>query len=153
MTGRGHILIGVAVTTALLAGQVPPLTLAGAALAAGVTSTLPDIDHPNSLITHRLHMRLPFAHRGLTHSALILMVLGALAWFGATALPGALVLAAWLGYALHVAADVLTVEGVRLWWPLRVRVVAPVAVRTGGLGERVVVAAVIAVAGGIILAV
>lgn len=117
MMKASHLAIGI--TTSLALSPVlhqPSLWVAAGAI---LGSLAPDFD---------LRLRLP--HRGITH------------WF---LWPGLILLAGWhypllvgigLGWLLHLLADLLTVEGLRLW-PFRYRFRGPV--RTGGLSEYLVV--------------
>jgi inner membrane protein len=73
----------------------------GAALAGSV---LPDFD-----------MKLGLPHRGITHW----LIWPALLWYF---LPYPLVHGLALGWALHIAADCLTVSGLRPLWPLPFRI-------------------------------
>ena len=108
--------------------------------AAGIVGgLLPDIDHPNSIIRRKLSLLgAPFAlirHRTITHSALCLALLGVIAYLAFIRWPlAAPVLAAAIaGYAAHILADALTVEGVPLLWPVRWRLRG--FFRTGGLAD------------------
>lgn len=103
---------------------------------------LPDIDHEASMISRRAGpLALPFrlvSHRGVTHSLAAI----ALLYFGLTKLgaPQLIVIALLAGYASHIAADMLTVQGVELLWPVRWRVrLLPklLCISTGGIGEHV----------------
>jgi inner membrane protein len=117
---------------------------AGIALAA-IGSLLPDIDHPKSWVGSRLRpislaISAVFGHRGVTHSALALI---ACAW---TLLRGGAPLwaadAVAVGYASHLAADLLTPNGLRLAWPLRRTWALPLC-KSGSQAEPLVVAALI----------
>lgn len=110
---------------------------AGGALAGTLGALLPDVDHPRSIIGRRAGIiggavRLVVGHRGALHSGLA--VVGALVagwalggwWWPAS-----------LGYASHVALDMLTSSGVPLLWPARQRV-RLIGLRTGGIIERLI---------------
>lgn len=128
MIGRNHLLFGTGVAI-IATGGIDPLFLAGAAIGA----LLPDIDHHNSLITHRVPLIGPILgrllhHRGVTHSLVALGAIGALSAFWP--LQGAsygLV----LGYASHLLGDWATDGGIPLWWPAARRVKAPWTWRSG----------------------
>jgi inner membrane protein len=143
------------------------LTLGCVALGA----LLPDLDHPRAWLAQwslgrhgLLHLIRPFAlpsavlreefgHRGALHSLLAALVLfaGLRALDGSV--PGAAQVGAALawGYALHVAADLLTNRGVPLlfpFWRRRWHLPWPLAVRTGSLGEALYVLVTLALAVG-----
>lgn len=132
MNAGTHI-VGGALVGALIAPD--PLVIVAAAIAALV----PDIDHPRSLISREawmipLHRLLK--HRGVLHSVFAALCVLAVA---VSIDPAYQVysLAACAGYVSHIALDMLTVSGVQLWWPIRRRV-SLLPIRTGGLGEGVV---------------
>ncbi len=116
------------------------LGLGLAVLAGGAGALLPDLDHESSTATHHLWggglantvlggalRRLLGGHRGVTHSALAIAAVGVLTslllgnpvgWSGLLGSRWADVgLALTLGYASHILGDLLTREGVPLWWP------------------------------------
>ncbi|CNE98174.1 metal-dependent hydrolase [Yersinia nurmii] len=133
MTAEGHLIFSVACAIfAKKAGLTPELThgdwwhiIPGALL----TSLLPDIDHPRSVLGQRLKwISAPiariFGHRGFTHS--LLAILGGIAlfqleiprsWF----IPPDVMHAMIVGYFSHLLADMLTPAGVPLLWPCRWR--------------------------------
>jgi len=126
----------------------PVLAAVGIVLGA-LGGLLPDADHPDARISrmvpglHKLVGLLPGGHRGATHWP----VLAAALWLGARVVclwrgwPVALANAAGWGYALHLAADALTVDGipgvVRPWKRLHLlpRGLRPA---SGGRGEGVI---------------
>jgi inner membrane protein len=160
MKGTTHVVIGLAVyATVVKAGLLPghPAFY----LAPLVGSLLPDIDHGGSYITKiiGLPVTLPFSsgkkiflnplywpflytqHRGPTHSIVAVSTLGvvsliltAILW---TRLPVGACIGVVLGYASHIAADMLTVEGVELFWPEK-RNYGVAKLKTGGTGEAVI---------------
>lgn len=177
MTGQSHLLVGLAgvwlvdaatgFASQAAGGWVPagPLAL-GAALAAGaVGALLPDIDSPDSRISHRTGLargRGPLTdlvgggvrslfggHRGFTHSALVAGLLS-LAVFAVRPWLGAAAVGFLIGYLSHIAADMVTRDGVRLGWPLSRREIGlgprRLRFRTGSFMEYVVVAGVCALA-------
>lgn len=152
MIGRTHAIIGAAAVTGadiVTGGILPahPIGL-GVCLAAAILGALmPDIDSDESAIrqatgTNRragVHGRalslLAPSHRGVTHSALAVLGL-ALAW---RAWPHDWLLAFVVGYASHIAADMLTPAGVSLAWPLSLRVgllPGPLRIITGGIVDQ-----------------
>lgn len=142
MTGRTHLLAGAAAGAALLCSQglgpVAPVQLAAVGAAACLGALLPDLDHPQSLLSRKagpvgavpgLFLR----HRGPTHSlAAALATWAGASWLcAAQGLPHAAALAALAGYLSHLALDALTPGGVPLLWPLWGRRVGLPLVRTG----------------------
>jgi len=133
MTGKSHQIIGLSIGLAMawpITGLDSLLIIGAASLA----SRLPDID---------LQIRC-VSHRGVTHSLLTVSILLALAI--QIGHPAALAFVA--SYAAHIVADMLTISGVRLLWPVdrSVHLVPrPARIRTGGVIEDVLIT-VIAVA-------
>ena len=122
-----------------------------AVLAAAATSVLPDADHPKSWLGHQLgslsrDLNRLFGHRGFLHSLLALLLVtlvpGLPLWW-ITGRPSTMI-AAGVGYGSHLFADMMTLGGVRLFWPSGVIAVFPgrddYRVRTGGNSERAFVA-------------
>jgi endonuclease YncB( thermonuclease family) len=122
-----------------------------AVLATAATAVLPDADHPRSWLGHQLgsvseELNRLFGHRGFLHSLLALMLvtlaLGLPLWWITGRISPAT--AVFVGYGSHLFADMMTLGGVRLFWPSRVIAVFPgrddYRVRTGGSSERVFVA-------------
>lgn len=150
MKGETHITLGVATSVILLqrAGQLAPDVNAAIVVCLGAfAALLPDIDHDASMISRRVGLLgLPFrllAHRGFTHSlaALALLYLA----LDALAVPELFRLAVLGGYASHMLADAITVQGIGLLWPLgwRVRLLpGPLAISTGGVMEHIIAVAV-----------
>ncbi len=137
MNYKNHMVFGVAcgMGAATYLGQAPhPLGVAVAALAA----LLPDVDTPSSVVGRWVPV-LPrlLSHRGITHS---LLALGLLAWGLSVAVGHCadgrwLAVAAWVGYASSIVGDMLTLDGVRLLWPLKLRVRVPILWKSGGWQE------------------
>ena len=149
MMGRSHVLIGLAATGAAIAGGIEPLTPA-VLIAAAAGSLAPDVDTPHS-IAGRL---LPFVswplyrtigHRTATHSVIGLGGAGVLAAGLEGVAPLFTGISFLLGYTLHVAADLITQEGVALLYPFEKRRsrMWP-RVRTGSSMELVVVLPIVA---------
>ena len=144
MLARSHVVVGLAawaVAATLL--RLPPLDPAYLALAAA-GSLLPDVDHPKSWIGRRSRplstaLGAAFGHRGATHSAVAVLCLVVLLPAGYH--PGA-VSALAIGYASHLAADMLTPQGLQLTWPLRLSWRVPI-YRTGSRMEAIVVMIVV----------
>lgn len=119
--GHTHILAGLAVGLAVAASTharpLDSLILAGAA---GAAALLPDIDHPRSEIRRKLGIfgRIGLfwlSHRGITHTWAVWALLSAPALLF---LPVHLGLAFSAGYASHLIADMMTVSGLPVFWPV-----------------------------------
>ena len=122
MMARSHVVIGVA--TWIIAApilRVPaldPIDL-GVVIAG---SLLPDIDHPRSWVGRRTRpistaIASTFSHRGITHSAIAVIGLTLLLLHAGYHRSDVSALV--IGYLSHLAADMLTPQGLRLAWPLR----------------------------------
>jgi membrane-bound metal-dependent hydrolase YbcI (DUF457 family) len=206
MLGKSHLIVGSAGFLTLsqpilhLAGQpklsVPEL-IAGTVVCAGA-AMLPDIDHPNSTVTHSLGPvtgvlsnvvnKLAGGHRMGTHSIPFAIGMGLLATFGlhywhspllalilcfffislavgvlteasavvctviSAGVAGVIVMAvpmqkigaSWLavaivlGCVLHMLADLVTTEGIPLFWPIsKKKISMPICGHTGGTGENI----------------
>ena len=143
MMARSHLLVGAAawVLTAP-ALHLPALDVGELALAMG-GALLPDLDHPKSWVGRRTRpvstvVGAVLGHRGVTHSAVALLALAALLAHAGAARATSAAIA--VGYLSHLAADMLTPQGLRLAWPLRRTWCLPVC-RTGSAAEPVIVAA------------
>ncbi|AXW88066.1 hypothetical protein AU509_02330 [Lonsdalea britannica] len=138
MTAEGHLLFAVASAIFAKKAELSPALAAGdwwhIIPAAMLTSLLPDIDHPKSVLGQRLKwISIPVArlcgHRGFTHS--LLAIIAGL-YFIHTQLPtnwpipGDVYHAMIVGYLSHIVADMLTSAGVPLLWPCRWRFRFPI---------------------------
>ena len=139
MMGKTHLIIGIGSGLAaalLLHYSIEQASLLTVAAAAG--SLLPDIDHPKGMIRQKLGIFgyplniLP--HRGPTHS-LLAVVLVALLYVVSHHL---LALGLLVGYVSHLVADMITVEGIPLFFPLNRSYISLLPIRTGGIIERVI---------------
>ena len=136
MTGRTHQLTGlVAATSVVVWGINPhyaPASLAALLLAAHFGALVPDIDSGAAEIWEHL----PFggvaskaadtflAHRNFTHSLLALGLFGWFSYWITSLLPvywGIDPYLCWLGFMMgfiaHLVGDMLTVQGLPLFWP------------------------------------
>ena len=145
MIARSHVAIGLAawVCAAPLL-HLAPFDPASLALAVA-GSLLPDVDHPRSWLGRRLGpvsrgLAAMLGHRGVTHSALAAAGLAALRSHAGARRAAVAALA--VGYLSHLAADMLTPQGLRLAWPLRRTWGVPLC-RTGSRAEPAVVAALV----------
>jgi membrane-bound metal-dependent hydrolase YbcI (DUF457 family) len=118
MTRSSHVLIGTVGALAVFGWGSLPVTVA-AISGAVLGALLPDWD-----------LKLQIKHRTITHW----VIWPVLVWWLA---PWVALHALALGWLLHIAADLCTVEGLAPFWPLPWRVRGPV--RTGSIGEAVLV--------------
>ena len=121
MIARSHVIVGVAAwvfaAPTLHLPMLSPLCLG--LVVAG--SLLPDIDHPKSWVGRRTRplstaIAAVVGHRGATHSAIAVAGLIAVLLHAGYRRAGVSALA--VGYLSHLAADMLTPQGLRLAWPL-----------------------------------
>lgn len=133
MTAEGHLIFSVACAIFAKKAEVTPELATGdwwhIIPAALLTSLLPDIDHPKSVLGQRLRwLAIPiaraFGHRGFTHS--LLAIAGGMALFQMDVprswpIPADALHAMIIGYFSHLLADMLTPAGVPLLWPCRWR--------------------------------
>ena len=138
---RSHVVVGlaawIAVAPLLHAAPFQPVYL-GLAVAG---SLLPDIDHPKSWVGRRTRpvstaIAATLGHRGVTHSAMAIAALVALLMHGGIRRQA--ICAVTAGYLSHLAADMLTPQGLPLAWPVRRTWGVPLC-RTGSPAESVIV--------------
>lgn len=101
-----------------------------AVISAAAFSILPDADYPKSWVGYQLGgisewLNRKFGHRSFLHSLLALTALVLILHVLRGATTGAWWGAAIVGYASHMLADMMTVGGIRLFWPNRVICVFP----------------------------
>lgn len=119
---RSHVIVGLAAWVAAAPVlHLPALDPAYLGLAVA-GSLLPDIDHPKSWVGRRTRpistaIASTLGHRGITHSAVAAAGLTLLLLHAGYQRGGVSALA--IGYLSHLAADMLTPQGLRLAWPLR----------------------------------
>jgi len=149
MMARSHVVVGL-VTWIAVAPVLHVAALDPGYLALAVTgSLLPDIDHPKSWVGRRAWPVSTFiasvlGHRGITHSAIAVAGLVALLLHAGYRRSAVSALA--VGYLSHLAADLLTPQGLRLAWPFRGTWALPLC-RTGSFMEGAVVVALVCVVG------
>lgn len=143
MQGTTHMFGGAAaaLTVMTLTGVSEFQTIAVGTALGVLGGLLPDIDHPNSKITHKtgfvgIVISRLFRHRGFWHTP----ALYALLWAG---------LWVWLreslwvnflfaGIASHLLLDLLNPTGIPLFFPFTKRKVHLARIRTGGKVEKVI---------------
>ncbi len=133
MSAEGHLLFSIAcaifakkseVTIELTMGDwwhIIPSAL--------LTSLLPDIDHPQSVLGQRLRwIAIPiartFGHRGFTHSLLALssvILLFQSDLLERFLIPSDVLHGMIIGYCSHLLSDMLTPAGIPLLWPFSLR--------------------------------
>jgi inner membrane protein len=143
MRGTSHLAIGFLTGAALCSYyQIPPFERVAVTLAAStVGAMLPDIDQPGRWISNRLFiLAWPFhwlKHRGLTHSLVALALIFASLTYAK--IDPSYSIAFMCGWASHLVADMLTVQGIELLWPIPFRIKllpGPLALEGGGLVEQ-----------------
>lgn len=85
-----------------------------------IFSALPDIDHPQSYISHKLPLlshiiNFFFKHRGFFHSIFPPIILGTILFY--LNFPN-VAIALLVGYFAHLAGDALTVQGINFLHPI-----------------------------------
>ncbi|TBL71108.1 metal-dependent hydrolase [Paenibacillus thalictri] len=143
MLQKTHGLAGLLAAELVVFHQGVPLLsweAAGALLIGCFAGPLADVDKPGSVmakiffpLSALLHV-LKVKHRTLTHSILIVILLG----LAASPLPPLYYWSFLLAYATHPLIDLLNERGVQLLWPLRfkIRLLPKVlAIDTGSLAE------------------
>lgn len=129
MTGRTHLTIGIAVGLALVhITQAQPREAALIVGAAAIGGLLPDLDHPQSMLSGWIPgaglVSLFTRHRGITHSILFCLVFPVLVSFIIRSITGTGIEFLYrtpllCGMLSHLVADMLTPAGVPLLWPWR----------------------------------
>jgi len=137
MTGEGHLIFSVSCVIFAQKARLTPELAQGdwwhIISAALLTSLLPDIDHPSSIIGQRfkwvsLLIAKLFGHRGFTHSLLAILsgiILIRTDIFAYWFFPPDVLHAMIIGYFSHLLADMLTPAGIPLLWPFRWRFCIP----------------------------
>ena len=142
MKGGTHILAGALVGYSVGAMAGLPLFESGALGAVGgLAAMLPDIDHPQSAIRRKTGAVGTLAafwmsHRGITHSALAVLLVGLVAALLSQPLFAAAIAG---GYASHLILDGCTLSGIPFFWPAARRIhllPSGVRIRTGSFAEQ-----------------
>ncbi|AKP45944.1 metal-dependent hydrolase [Bacillus smithii] len=139
MEGKTHIVGGLAAGSLYLnlGGAVGHEALFFGSLALG--ALIPDIDHTGSLIGRKVPLidniiSTVFGHRSFTHSLLFLVL--AFFLFQQTSWPKDIELGILMGMFSHMVLDMLTKQGVKFLWPLKIEIGIPFGIRTGGAIEQ-----------------
>lgn len=139
MEGKTHIVGGLAAGALYLnlGGAVGHEALFFGSLALG--ALIPDIDHTGSLIGRKVPLidniiSTVFGHRSFTHSLLFLVL--AFFLFQQTSWPKDIELGILMGMFSHMVLDMLTKQGVKFLWPLKIEIGIPFGIRTGGAIEQ-----------------
>ncbi|WWO96952.1 MAG: metal-dependent hydrolase [Candidatus Dasytiphilus stammeri] len=128
MTGKGHAIFAIALSIFSKRSHLTPILTHGdwwhIIASAMLTSLLPDIDHPSSLLGQHFKwlsstMRLIFGHRGFTHSILALATAVKLIFLSRVIIPADVIQGMIIGYISHLIADSITPAGIPLLWPIR----------------------------------
>jgi len=147
MTGSTHMAGGAVAALTFLTIAHPDITQPHLALAAAgvgiVGGLLPDIDHPNSIISKKLKpvsalVTTLFSHRGLFHAPALYLIFWAL-WLWKC--PSAYVMygnCAFAGIASHLALDFLNPMGIPLFLPFDTERRNLLKIRTGGKKESII---------------
>ena len=136
MTGKTHQVIGqtvgLATFLALSGGGYNPATLAFTVVVSSVAALLPDIDQSSSSLWHVVPMGHaagevvdPFIkHRNISHSILGTAIVGGIIYWLTTIMPSYWdvngVIITWVfiaSYLSHLITDMITVEGIPLFFP------------------------------------
>ncbi len=142
MTGKTHIIGGLAASLAFAqVTNYDPVLLVGAGV---IGAVIPDICHGGSKVGRAFPVvskviNVLFGHRSFTHSLLFLVLMAILMNSFVTiesVTAGILV-----GMASHLVLDMATRNGIKLLFPLKIRVRFPLTTRTGGTVESMVLAA------------
>lgn len=139
MTGKTHILGGIAASLAYAQmTNHDPIIMVSAGI---VGALLPDICHSGSKIGRKLPIlsklvNMLFGHRTFTHSLLFLVMI---AWLLNSFIPNDAVKAGFLaGMVSHYVLDMVTKNGIKLFFPLSMTVRLPLTTKTGSKVESLV---------------
>lgn len=140
MTGKTHIMAGIAATTAVAAmnNDYDATWLIATGALGGI---IPDICHSGSKIGRRFPVlskvvNTIFGHRTFTHSLLFLALMAfILTRFvdNTSIITGLLI-----GMATHLVLDASTKNGIKLLYPASITIRLPITTRTGGTVENIV---------------
>lgn len=137
MTGKTHFAFGVLLGTTYGMQNAHDLsTFAGIVGTTAVASLVPDICHHKSKTGKLIwpiswFVRLLFGHRTLTHSILFLSLVSAVLYFAHVNIP--FIIAFNIGMLSHLVLDMLTPQGVTLFYPIEKKIRWPLHFKTGGI--------------------
>lgn len=142
MTGKTHIIGGLAASLAF--AQVTnynPVLLVGAGV---IGAVIPDICHGGSKVGRAFPVvskviNVLFGHRSFTHSLLFLVLMSIL--MNSFVTNESVTAGILVGMVSHLVLDMATRNGIKLLFPLKIRVRFPLTTRTGGTVESLVLAA------------
>lgn len=142
MTGKTHIIGGLAASLAFAqVTSYDPVLLVGAGV---IGAILPDICHGGSKVGRAFPIvskviNVLFGHRSFTHSLLFLVIMAFL--MNSFVTNESVTAGILVGMASHLVLDMATRNGIKLLFPLKIRVRFPLTTRTGGTVEYMVLAA------------
>lgn len=121
MTGRTHLIVGILAGIAVAhLNHLHSTALILPALAGGIGGLLPDLDHPQSMLSGFVPgawlLQGLISHRGPTHALLFIPAVAAL--LVAVGAPSVITLALMAGMISHLICDMSTPAGVRLFQPV-----------------------------------
>lgn len=142
MTGKTHIMGGIAATTAYAYySNYDPTALI---ISGAIGSIIPDICHGGSKIGRRFPIlsniiNAIFGHRTITHSLIFLVLIG----YILTLITDnqSIIMGVVIGMASHLILDACTKNGIKLLYPASVTIRLPITTRTGGTVENIVLIA------------
>lgn len=139
MTGKTHLMGGIASTTALatFTAYEPALLI----VAGAIGGLIPDICHGGSKIGRRLPLlskivNTIFGHRTFTHSLLFLLLIGLL--ISMLTSSETVLIGMTTGMGSHFILDMATKNGVKLLYPISITVRFPFTTKTGGTVESII---------------
>ncbi|CAK6481421.1 metal-dependent hydrolase [Peribacillus castrilensis] len=139
MTGKTHIMGGVAICVALASiTNYDPILLTAAGAAGGL---IPDICHRGSKIGRKFPIlskviSVLFGHRTFTHSLLFLVIVGVLLSMFVPI--QAVQVGVLVGMVSHLILDAATKNGIKLLYPSKKTVRLPFTTTTGGTVEYII---------------
>jgi len=142
MTGKTHIIGGLAASLAFAqVTSYDPVLLVGAGV---IGAIIPDICHGGSKVGRAFPLvskviNVLFGHRSFTHSLLFLVIMAFL--MNSFVTNESVTAGVLVGMASHLVLDMATRNGIKLLFPLKIRVRFPLTTRTGGTVEYMVLAA------------
>ncbi|MFC4386240.1 metal-dependent hydrolase [Gracilibacillus marinus] len=139
MTGKTHVMAGIASTTTVVQfTEYDPLLL----ITAGVVGALlPDICHSGSKIGRRFRIvskiiNRVFGHRTFTHSILFLFLICII--LGKLTSDKSIIVGVAIGMISHYILDAATKKGIQLLYPIKWNIRFPITTRTGSSTEKII---------------